>query len=114
MHGAILDRWGRLGWETGPLGYPVTDEMVTPDGRGRFSHFWGSGGGSVYWTPSTGAQEVYGAIRAAWAAQGYETGPLRYPVSGEYAVPGGRRSDFQGGSVTWTRATGAVEVRLDP
>jgi cell wall-associated NlpC family hydrolase len=32
---------------------------------------------------------------------------LGYPTSNEYAVPGGRRSNFQFGYVTWTPSTGA-------
>lgn len=112
VYGQIRAHWGRLGWELGPLGFPVTGERPTPDGVGRFNHFAGAYGSSIYWTPSTGAHEVYGAIRARWAAQGWERGRLGYPVSGEYAVPGGRQTDFQGGSIRWTAATGATQVLL--
>jgi glucose/arabinose dehydrogenase len=108
--GAIRSRWAATGWERGPLGYPRTSELATPDGVGRFTHFSGSGG-SIYWSPTTGAHEVYGLIRARWAELGWERGYLGYPVSGEYAVPGGRRSDFRGGSITWTPETGAVDRR---
>ena len=110
VYGQIRAQWGRLGWELGPLGFPVTGERPTPDGVGRYNHFAGAYGSSIYWSPSTGAHEVYGAIRARWAAQGWERGRLGYPVSGEYAVPGGRQSDFQGGSIRWTAATGATQV----
>jgi glucose/arabinose dehydrogenase len=109
IYGAIRGRWQALGWERGPLGYPVTSETGTPDGVGRFNHF--SKGASVYWTPSTGAREVYGAIRARWASLGWERGYLGYPTSGEYAVPGGRRSDFRSGWITWTPSGGAVDRR---
>ena len=37
-------------------------------------------------SPSTGAHEVYGIIRDAWADNGWEAGPLGYPTSGEYDV----------------------------
>lgn len=60
--------------------------------------------------PSSGAHEVYGSIRARWVQQGWERGPLGYPVSGEYAVPGGRQSDFQGGSIRWDAALRTTEV----
>ena len=112
IYGAIRGRWAALGWELGPLGYPVTGERPTPDGVGRFNHFSRPGGGSVYWTQRTGAHEIYGAIRARWADMGWERSPLGYPTSGEYAVEGGRRSDFQNGSITWNRSTGRTEVRL--
>ena len=36
---------------------------------------------------------------------GWEAGALGYPVSDEYDAPGGKRSDFQHGSITWSAAT---------
>lgn len=110
IHGAIRQRWAALGWERGPLGYPVTDERTTADGVGRYNHFSRGSGGSIYWSPSTGAHEVMGAIRARWASLGWERGRLGYPVSGEYAISGGRRGDFQHGSIIWSRSTGATTV----
>lgn len=106
--GEIYKSWARTGWEGGRLGFPITNETPTPDGRGRYNHFER---GSVYWTPQTGAHVVEGAIRDRWAALGWERSYLGYPTSDEYAVPGGRRTDFQGGSVTWTAATGQVVDR---
>jgi stage II sporulation protein D len=110
VHGAIRGEWARLRWEAGPLGYPTTDETATPDGRGRYNHFQG---GSVYWTPSTGAHEVRGSIRQAWARLRWEAGSLGYPVSPELVTSDrrGRRSEFQGGSIYWSPETGAFEVR---
>src|SRR5262249_42867954 len=63
VHGAIRGKWSSLGWERSFLGYPLTDETSTPDHVGRYNHFQG---GSVYWTPGTGAHEVHGAIRGKW------------------------------------------------
>jgi beta-N-acetylhexosaminidase len=110
IHGAIRDRWSSLGWERSALMYPTTDETGTPDGIGRFNHFSGTGGSSIYWTPGTGAHEVLGAIRARWASLGWERSALGYPTSGEYDVTGGRRSDFQHGSIVWNRATNTTTV----
>ncbi len=109
MWGAIRERWAALGWEAGPLGYPVTNELATPDGVGRYNHF--SRAASVYWSPATGAHGVWGAIRERWAALGWERGYLGLPVSSEYHVPAGRRTDFFGGSVTWAPVRGAVDRR---
>jgi uncharacterized protein with LGFP repeats len=89
------------------LGYPTTDELPTPGGTGRYNHFQH---GSVYWTPAAGAHEVYGAIRVLWARNGSEAGRLGFPVTGEYSVPGGRRSDFQGGAIVYDAATGVARV----
>jgi uncharacterized protein with LGFP repeats/GH25 family lysozyme M1 (1,4-beta-N-acetylmuramidase) len=107
VRGSIRDRWASLGWELSVLGYPVTDENGTPDGVGRYNHFQG---GSIYWSPGTGAWEVHGSIRDTWSSLGWERSRLGYPVSNEYGVPGGRRSDFQHGSITWIAATGAIQV----
>lgn len=86
----------------------MTDELSTPDGSGRYNEMQG---GSIYWTPSTGAHSVQGVIKASWAAQGWERGTLGYPTSDEHSVPGGRQSDFQGGSLFWNSSTGAVSSR---
>jgi hypothetical protein len=108
VHGAIRVTWAATGWEQGPLGYPTTDETATPDGIGRYNHF--SKAASIYWTPSTGANAVYGAIRASWASLGWERSRLGYPTTSEYGVSGGRRNDFQHGSITWTASTGTIQV----
>ena len=55
-----------------------------PDGRGRVNAFQN---GMIYFTPQTGAHAVRGAILDEWARQGYENGPLGYPVLSEVATP---------------------------
>ena len=52
-------------------------------------------------------------IRDAWADAGWEAGALGYPISDEYAVTGGRRSDFEHGSITWTADTDTSAITLD-
>ena len=105
VHGAIRDTWAAVGWEAGALGYPLSDETPTPDGVGRYSVFEH---GSIYWTPATGAHEVHGVIRDRWAELGWEAGALGYPTSDEYAVQGGRKNDFQHGSITFDASTGVA------
>lgn len=41
---------------------------------------------------------------------GWERSELGYPTSDKYDIPGGRRSDFQKGSITWDSATGNIQV----
>lgn len=108
VYGAIRQTWSATGWETGPVGYPTTDETGTPDGIGRYNHFNGSGGASIYWTPSTGAHAIYGAIRGLWSSMGWELSWLGYPTSNEYSVPEGRRNDFQNGYIVWNASTGVA------
>lgn len=105
VHGAIYQAWGRMGWEGGRLGFPLTNETTTPDRIGRYNHFEG---GSIYWSPRTGAHAVYGAILARWRSLGWELSYLGYPTSTEFSVPGGRRTNFERGYIQWDARTGAV------
>lgn len=82
----------------GVLGFPKTGELGTPDGRGRFDAFTG---GMIYWTPTTGAHAVRGAILGEWSRQRYESGRLGYPTSEEFAVAGGVQQNFQNGFITF-------------
>lgn len=109
VHGLIRARWSSLGWERSFLGYPLTDETACPDGVGRYNHFQG---GSIYWSPATGAWEVHGAIRARYSSLGWERSFLGYPLTNESTCPDGvgRYNHFQGGSIYWSPATGAWEV----
>ena len=107
-HGAIRAHWGDFGYENGWLGFPLTDETKTPDLVGRFNHFEG---GSIYWKPSISAHEVHGAIRAFWAANGWERNPdLGYPISDEQAHRNDRFSDFENGVVFWSAASGTTNT----
>jgi len=105
VHGDIRGKWSSLGWERSFLGYPLTDESVTPDHVGRYNHFQG---GSIYWTPGTGVWEVHGAIRDKYASLGWERSALGYPVSDERDLPGGGRyNQFQHGRISWKPDRGA-------
>lgn len=107
VHGAIRQLYESLGWERGFLGYPVTDETPTPDGVGRFNHFQG---GSIYWSPRTGAHEIHGDIRERWKELGWERSTLGYPVTSERATrwdPLARYNNFERGAIYWSRETGA-------
>jgi len=110
--GSIHDRWSQLGRVE--FGYPITDEMRTSDGRGRFNHFRGMQfptrpESSIFWTPQTGARAIYGAIRDAWANQGWERGPLGYPTMEEHQDGKYRRVNFERGYIRWAPDTG-IEI----
>jgi uncharacterized protein with LGFP repeats len=126
--GAIAAKWLSVGREQ--YGYPITDELPCPDHRGRYNHFRtlqlpGHPEASIYWTSRTGAHEVHGAIRTAWAAQGWEQGAgngrgLGYPISDEQdwpGVPHARFGRFEFGEIRWTPHEGiqiAHSVPIDP
>jgi LGFP repeat len=50
VYGYIRGKYAKLGWDRGPLGFPVSDEEQ--DGGGRISKFQH---GFIYWSPQTGA-----------------------------------------------------------
>ncbi len=68
---------------------------------------------NIYWSPATGAWDIYGAIYAGWSSNGGPLGPLGLPISGETDTPSlpnlpflgnlpkGRFHDFERGVIVW-------------
>jgi uncharacterized protein with LGFP repeats/glucose/arabinose dehydrogenase len=110
VHGAILASYLNAGSHL-MFGVPSTDELSTPDGRGRYALF--TGDRAIYWTEQTWSHTIAGEIYLAWRALGGEAGPLGYPTTDGTGTPDGqgRFNHFEGGSVYWHPDTGAYEVR---
>lgn len=98
VQGAIRDKYVQAGRNDGWLFGPLTDELVTPDGYGRFNQFHG---GCIYWTPRTGAQALTLQTRDQWMYRGWELGWLGYPVTSTARTPDGigEHTHFDGGSI---------------
>jgi hypothetical protein len=109
IRGPVYEKYLLLGAERGLLGYPLKDQDQNLSDGAQFAHFQR---GSIYWTNSTGACEIHGAIRDRWVALGSGTSPLGYPKTDETAASDGegRFNHFQRGSIYWTFETGAWEV----
>ncbi len=108
LRGAIARAWEAAGGVAGPLGLPTAEaKVVGPGGTGRVQTFEG---GSVYWTAEHGAQVVRGGIGVTFHAVGGVDGRLGFPTSGEQPTATGARQYFQGGTITWTTATGRAAV----
>ncbi|MCC3292577.1 hypothetical protein [Arthrobacter sp. zg-Y1110] len=102
-------KWADTGWENGQLGYPTTDEVYGMKDGWAYQNYQG---GAILWNPKTGtAYASVGAIRAAWAAQDFERGPMGYPQSDEYWIGNVIRQNYQGGYYTWTEKGGVVTHR---
>ncbi|WP_097246249.1 alpha/beta hydrolase-fold protein [Nocardia amikacinitolerans] len=97
VHGLILGKFAQLGFENSWLGFPAAEELPLKD-LGRYSRFEG---GNIYWSPLSGAWAVRnGPMMDAWQSVGFENGKLGYPISDEFAIPGGVRQNFQAGFIT--------------
>jgi uncharacterized protein with LGFP repeats/glucose/arabinose dehydrogenase len=85
----------------GLLGAPTGVEVSVGAGRMRPYER-----GNIYWSAATGAHWVWSGNLQRYLAYG---GPavLGFPTSDEIAIPGGARSDFQGGRIFWSAATGS-------
>lgn len=101
VYGAILSKYVELdGAER--WGLPIADEVAVTNGRA--SHFQRA---RIYWSETTGAKMVYGAILSTYLDHGGPEGVLRLPTTDEIASGSGRVSKFQGGHIYWSPATGA-------
>ncbi len=95
------------GW----LGFPKSDEQLSANG-GRVSFFEHA---DIYWHPNAGAFEVHGAIKEKYNALGASGSFLGYPISDENLILKngseiGRSSNFEFGTIFWSRQTGAFEM----
>lgn len=100
---ASVAAWGATDWEKGPMGYPTTDYICGLVRSGCYQHF--QTGSSLY-TSAAGTFPVWGAIRASWAAAGWERSAAGYPTSGEACTSTGCTQSFEYGVYRWTPAAG--------
>jgi uncharacterized protein with LGFP repeats len=107
VRGDILAAYRAAGGPTGYLGFPTSSDARTADGRGYVVRFQG---GDIWWSPSTGAQVVSGAMATSYRQRGGSSSTLGFPTRSSYAVTGGMRTDFERGRLTWNAETGAVSV----
>jgi len=120
VHGAILDRWLKLGGPQGPLSFPLTDELPVRQGAPEIGRFQLFRGGAIYWTAATGAFELLSPIYAFWKdLHGGVLGNLGFPTSGQTSTPAGTTfQTFQKGIVvvpkggTPIAVTGGLQLQL--
>ena len=108
--GAIRGKWAATGFENGALGYPTSDEVSGLRNGGVYQNYQG---GSILWSPASGAHPSVGGIRNVWARTGFESGVLGYPVTDEVAGlrDGGVYQNYQGGAIIWSPASGGFVSR---
>ncbi|WP_330228589.1 esterase [Nocardia sp. NBC_00508] len=101
VSGDIYDKYVQSGGPTGLLGLPLQAEEQGPD-EGEYQDF---AGGTIYEARDAEPYVVWGEIRKAWEENGGANGKLGYPISDEKDIPGGKQSDFTGGTITWVDGT---------
>ncbi|WP_414826661.1 LGFP repeat-containing protein [Arthrobacter sp. Soil763] len=105
--GPIRATWGSLDYEKGKLGYPTGKEACGLINGGCYQSFQG---GTIHWSPATGAYATWGPIRATWGSLGYEKGRLGYPAGAESCDSANTACSqrFQNGTIEWSAAQGSV------
>ncbi|WP_240931424.1 N-acetylmuramoyl-L-alanine amidase [Rhodococcus sp. B10] len=100
----IAKKWLDSGGETGSLGTPVSG-LVQVKGGGEAAAFTN---GSIFTSLAGQAVSVIGKIFEQFMALGGENGELGLPMTDEYRVPEGLRTDFENGSLIFNELTGIV------
>ncbi len=106
----LFTTWNDHVGEKGYFGKATTDSICGLRNNGCYQIFQN---GTLYWTTETGAQTVHGGIKEKWLRLGFENGALGYPTSGQLSAPGGVRQTFEGGTIFWSSASGAVRFSSD-
>lgn len=112
----LLEEYQRRGGTGGDLGMPVREfkllDAKETRPRGAVQAFEG---GVLYRRDGDAQGSVTrGVIGARWAAEGYENGPLGYPISDELdSGDGGRVQHFEHGSMSWHPSGATREINRD-
>lgn len=103
--GGLFESYATYDYERGVLGYPVR-EFAKLD-QGAVQAFQG---GVLYRKDGSDGYFIYGEIGKRWAADGYENGPLGWPISNEGVDTNGNRYQlFENGSLFW-HSTGVTKL----
>lgn len=103
--GGLFESYATYDYERGVLGYPVR-EFAKLD-QGAVQAFQG---GVLYRKDGSDGYYVYGEIGKRWASEGYELGPLGWPISNENVDANGNRYQlFENGSLYW-HSTGVTKL----
>ncbi len=100
--GDMFKAWGKNGYETGDLKYPVAE--ATKVGNGYVQQFQG---GYLTRNPDGSHHIVHGAIGKKYGELGTATSALGYPTGGEIAIKGGFFQPFEKGNIYFSAGAGA-------
>jgi SpoIID/LytB domain protein len=110
MLGPVLRAYRKLGGPSSTLGWPETGVLRAALG----GHKVRLQGGYLFAKPKIGAHALFGPIlRYWWRHEGGPRGQLGYPTRNVVAVRVGQRATFQGGRITYVRATHEFRVVIN-
>jgi uncharacterized protein with LGFP repeats len=104
----IRTKWQALGFETGALGFPISDQLCTLKNSGCYQAYQN---GYIVGTSATGYWESAGGIRSRWNQLSFESGVLGYPTSDPNCTltNSGCYQMYQGGVIVGNATTGYWE-----
>lgn len=103
----MLEKYASVGYEGSFLGFPINTVHEIAGGRAQ-----GFQGASIYFSESTGAHTIGGAIGTKWAALNWEKGFLGFPETDEITLPDtvGKLQKFTGGHIYHNPSTGTFPI----
>nr|MBA3281144.1 twin-arginine translocation signal domain-containing protein [Acidimicrobiia bacterium] len=109
IHGSVFDFHESIGGVRSALRYPASDLFPVGDGRGKTQWFQG---GILWYTPTTGARGLWGAVLDRYLQNGNARGYLGYPKSSMKSVIDFRGSfaQFEKGDIYASPQTGGHQV----
>ncbi|MGE0153875.1 MAG: PAN domain-containing protein [Reyranellaceae bacterium] len=115
---AIFAKWTQTGGQGGVLGCATGNERDARRSPSGADARWAPFQGGLIVLHTSGrragsAFEGHGSIAARYLGMGGSGSWLGLPVSDEYDMPGGRRSDFEYGYIAWDRLTGGSIAMRD-
>lgn len=101
---AIMETWAALGYEQGPLGFPIGYHTVLPvDTAPKVGDVQAFEGGVIYRRYGEPGYWVHGAIGERWKREGFERSRWGWPVSNETNLsPRDAFQDFDHGRILWS------------
>lgn len=100
----IAQKWIAEGGDAGKLGAALTGLLPAKAGNTLVKFM----NGAISTSPNGGVWTVLGKIYETWQQNGLDAGSLGLPIGDEYSVPGGKRADFEQGSLIFNEVTGVV------
>jgi len=108
--GKIRKVWAAQNFESGSLGFPLSDEQKNTATGAIYQEYQG---GYVVGSSKTGYYISKGSIRKTWAALGFESSKLGFPLSNEQRnkTTGAVYQKYQNGYIIGSSKTGYYESR---